>query len=83
MAYPVATFGWNQAKLADHSFEDLNALRLAVQNDPSSANPQHAKGASIFLHTPAARRKLDAIAWAVTTKLAEKRSAALATGAGQ
>lgn len=75
MAYPVATFGWDFTKLSAHSFEDLNALRLAVQADPASANPAHASGRSIFLYTAAARRKLDALAWAVTTKLAEKRAA--------
>ncbi|MBO9710533.1 MAG: hypothetical protein J7521_20220 [Caulobacter sp.] len=74
MAYPVATFGWNQAKLSEHSFDDLERLRQAIVNDPASANRAHAAGKSIYLHTPAARRKLDAIAWAVTTKLREQRA---------
>lgn len=78
MRYPVATFGWDHVKLSSHSFEDLNRLRLAVQDDPASANPAHASGKSIYLHTSAARRKLDAIAWAVTTKLHEQRAAAQA-----
>lgn len=74
MAYPVATFGWNQAKLSDHSFKDLDRLQQAVLSDPASANPAYAAGKSIYLHTPAARRKLDAIAWAITTKLREQRA---------
>lgn len=77
--YPVKTFGWNQARLSDHSMEDLQALRRAVEEDPASANPQHATGQSIYLFTPEARRKLDAIAWAIATKLREKPRALTST----
>lgn len=69
--YPVPVFGWQAWRLSDHSFEDLNALRLIVESE--GANPAHAAGNSIYLYTPEARRKLDALAWAVSVKLKEKR----------
>jgi len=71
--YPYPVFGWKAAKLADLSFEQLTELRQCVTDDPVSANPAHAKGRSIFLYTPAARQKLDALAWAVTIKRNEQR----------
>jgi hypothetical protein len=65
-------YGWKATKLCDLSFEELNELREMVVNDPKSANPDHARG-SIYLYTREANRKLDALAWAVTYKLAEQR----------
>lgn len=74
--YPHPVFGWQSHRLADLSSEALNELREAVENDPASANPARAAGKSIYLYTPAARRKLKALAWAVTHKLREKKATA-------
>jgi hypothetical protein len=64
-------FGWDRVRLSEHSLDDLARLRRSVEDDPASANPDHAAGRSVFLYTPAARRKLDALAWAVTHRLRE------------
>ena len=64
------TFGWKAHKLSEHSYDDLNALRLSVENDPNSANPDKS---SIYLYNRGARKKLDALAWAITIKLGEAR----------
>ncbi len=69
MRYPAPTCGWKAHKLADLEMEQLNSLRIAVETDPASANPNRR---SIYLYTPAARKKLDALAWAVTHKLKER-----------
>lgn len=63
------TFGWKAWKMADLSFADLEQLRQAVQNDPKNQNPP----GSFYLYTPPARKKLDALAWAVTHKLKENK----------
>jgi hypothetical protein len=59
----------NRVKLSAKSFEELNEIRLAIENEPANQMP---KG-SFYLYTPNARKKLDDIAWAVTYKLAEKQ----------
>lgn len=76
MAQLPKTFGWKAYKLSDHSFDDLQRLRRSVEDDPASANPDHANGRSIYLYTKSARRKVDALAWAVTIKLQENRASA-------
>ncbi len=48
-------------------------MRDAVTSDPKNANPEHAAGRSIYLYTPAARKRLDELAWAVTYKLRQLR----------
>ena len=63
--YPHPTFGWDPVKLSDLSLEQLNDLRLSVAADPANRNPDRK---SIFLHTKAAMRKTDALAWAVYHK---------------
>lgn len=66
----MKNYGWRATKLADaYSLEELDALRRDVESDPASANPDHAQGRSIYLFTKQARKKLDALAWAVTYKL--------------
>lgn len=68
----VPTFGWKAYKLADLSFADLETLRLRIVADPKNHTPRDDKGRpvrGIWLYTPAARKKLDALAWAVTYKL--------------
>lgn len=69
----LRNFSWDAPKLSGLSFDELNELRLSVTNDPASRNPEHLAGKSLYIHNKAARRKLDALAWAVTIKLNEKR----------
>lgn len=61
---------WSQTqrRLQALTMDELQARRVAVQNDPKSQNPLHSKR-SIYLYTPAANRKLDDIAWAISHKL--------------
>ncbi len=56
----------DRVKLSEKSFEELNALRLKIENDPKSKNPDEK---SWFIYSKEARKKLDDIAWAVTLKL--------------
>lgn len=74
--YPHPVFGWKPYRLADLPMEALAELRAFVIADPVSANPDHAAGKSIYLYAPAARQKLDALAWAVTQKMAAAGRAA-------
>ena len=74
---PFPVYGWKPVQLANNlSPDQLQTLRRAVETDPASSNPAHANGDSIFLYTVAARRKLDAIAWAITFQLAEQKRSA-------
>ena len=76
----IRTFGWDAVKLSQYSLADLNALRLSVESDPNNRNPD---GGSLYIHSKSARRKLDALAWAVTYRMAEDRATALKSeGAG-
>lgn len=69
------TYGFSAPKLADaYSLVELNALREGIVNDPANANPDHTNGNSIYLYTAAARRKLDALGYAVFFRLKMKRS---------
>lgn len=56
---------------------ELVAMAEKVRADPDSANPGYARG-SIYLYKPAARRKLDAIGWAITYHLADLKKKATA-----
>ena len=53
----------DRVKLSYKSFEELNELRLSIENNPKNQT----KG--FYLYTPEARKKLDIIAWAITNKL--------------
>jgi hypothetical protein len=48
---------------------ELVLLSQAIEQDPRNQNPP----GSLNLYTAAARRKLSAIAWAITANLAESR----------
>lgn len=75
MRHSLPVLGWQAVRLSNaYSLDQLNTLRLEVQGDPEAANPAHAAGRDINLYTKGARRKLDALAWAVTHKLAEARA---------
>ncbi len=72
----IPVYGWKAWKLSDLSFEDLSTLRETIINDPKNHAPRNAHGhprSGIYLYTPAARRKLDALSWAVTYKIQERR----------
>jgi hypothetical protein len=74
MKCPYPVYGWNAVRLSSNlTMDQLQELRLAVESDPKSKNPQHAAGKSIWIYAPAARKKLDAIAWAITYHLQQKR----------
>ena len=69
----IKCYGWDSVKLYRNlSMSELTALQQQVQVDPKSRNPAHATG-SIYLYTKAARRKLDAISWAMTYHLQDAR----------
>jgi hypothetical protein len=69
----IKCYGWKSFDMYKNlNIEELLALRKKVEEDPKSQNPLHAKG-SIFLYTKAAERKLDAISWAVTYHLQDKK----------
>lgn len=64
------SFVKRQRRLAAFSMEQLQEMRVAIEKDPASA---------VGARTPwrfnrSAQRKLDAIAWAITHKLAELRA---------
>jgi hypothetical protein len=71
--YPYPVFGWDRVKLAEHSLEQLGELRRVVE--AAGKSPAHAAGKSIRIYTKSAEAKLDALAWAITHKLQEVRSA--------
>lgn len=68
-------YNWNPVELSKHlTMDELVALQNKVQDDPKSKNPAHDDHRqSIWLYTKAARKKLDAIGWAITYKLQEAR----------
>jgi len=59
----------NSVKLSAKSYDELNELRLSIENNPDNRMP---KG-SFYLYKPYARQKLHAIAWAITYKLGADR----------
>lgn len=64
-------YSWDPVKLANHlSMEELNELRQSVENDPAHKNRDTG---SIWLYNRKGRRKLDAISWAITYLLAERK----------
>jgi hypothetical protein len=68
----IKCYGWKATALASNlTIEELTALMKQVTDDPNNQNP---KG-SFWLYTKSASRKLDAIGWAITYKLADKREA--------
>lgn len=59
-------------KLIGKMNDELQALRVQIES-----NPANQQTGSLFKYTPSARKKLDAIAWAITANL---RAAKLARG---
>lgn len=59
-------FGWNACRLADEY--EPRELAQAIQQiaaDPANANPAYAAGRDIHLITKAARKRTDAMTWAI------------------
>jgi hypothetical protein len=72
----MKVYGWDAVKLSEaYSLDELAQLRDVVTSDPVNANPDHAKGKSIYLYTKSARKKLEAIGYAIYYKLDEKSRA--------
>lgn len=70
----MKNYGWDAVRLSEaYTLEELTQLRGLVTSDPASVNPGHATG-DIHLYNKRARRKLDAIGWAVYYKQREKRA---------
>jgi hypothetical protein len=70
----MKTFGYDRVKLSNnYSMEELVKLGEQVTNNPENRNPAHLEGKSVYIHTPAARKKLENISWAITYKLAEAK----------
>ena len=68
----MRNFGWNASKLAEcYSIAELNVLRSLIESEPGARNPP----GSFFIFTKKTRRKLDAIAWAMTHKAREHKLA--------
>jgi len=61
----------NRVKLSHKSFEELNAIREVIENDP--ANLMSKDSGSWYIYKPNARKKLEDISWAVTYKLERER----------
>jgi hypothetical protein len=57
-----------RVKLANKTLEELNDMRLEIENDPKNRMP---KG-SFNLYTSATRKKLSDITWAITYKIARE-----------
>lgn len=75
-AYPYKTFGWDAVKL----YQNLNTAQLqemmqSIYADPANANPAYASGRDIHLYTKSARKKTDALSWAITYHLMDRKSA--------
>lgn len=65
----MKTYGWDAVKLSNaYTMEEIAKLRQQVIDDPDNENPEYAKGRCIYLYTKSARKKLDAIAYAVYYK---------------
>ena len=79
-------YSWDPVKLADaYTLEQLSALRLEVEAEPRHRTPVGADGrpvGTIYIFTKPARRKLDAIGWAiyhVTRRLRAERGDPVST----
>ncbi|WP_420478282.1 hypothetical protein [Brevundimonas sp. FT23028] len=71
------TYGWSPARLSDaYTTAELTAWLQELSSDPANANPDHAAGRSVYLHSQAARRKMDALSWAITHRMKADREAA-------
>lgn len=63
------SFVIEQRRLARLTMEELLALQKAITDAEKTRLPG---AGNIYLYSPKARRKLDAIAWAITYKMKKK-----------
>ena len=63
----------NRVKLSYKSYDDLNNLRMLIENNPAN----RMTGGSFYLYKPSTRKNLADIAWAVTLKLARDKQPAI------
>ena len=65
----MKNYSWCPVRLAEaYDLEQLNALRLEVEDAPGNRTPVDRDGRpvdTIYIFTRGARKKLDAIGWAV------------------
>ncbi len=61
----------DSVKLSNKSFEELNSLRLSIENNPAN------KQVGFHRYNRYARKKLEDIAWAITYKLERIRKSNL------
>lgn len=57
----------NSVKLSEKSLEELNDLRLSIENNPDN------KQVGFHMFKPYPRKKLEDIAWAITYKLGKNK----------
>ncbi len=71
----MRTYGFKPVAMFNAmSMAELVELQNTITSDPANRNPGLDSG-SIYLYTKAARRKLDAIGWAIHYHLAEAKRA--------
>ncbi|AQT06662.1 hypothetical protein [Acetobacter persici] len=68
-------FGWDPVKLyQNYSTSELVKMKQEIEAKPENLNPQHLEGTSIYIYTKSARKKLDALSWAISYHLADKKA---------
>lgn len=73
--YRHRVYGWKPYELSKHlTVSQLIELDEDVRHDPRSANPEHAAGRSIYIYTRAARKRMEAIGWAITHHIQRRRT---------
>lgn len=69
---------WDAIRLYDeNSMEQLTELMKEVREDPENLNPVDDEGhpiGTIYLLNPAGRKKMDAITWAISWHLADRKA---------
>lgn len=65
-ALAKGVFGWDSVKLADaYTAAELAAAIGEINADPAASNPDHKSGSSINLYTKNAKKRKDALCWAI------------------
>lgn len=69
-------FGWDAVKLyRNYSISELAQAICEIDADPANANPAHKAGTSLYLTTPAARKRTSVLAYAVFYHQQDKKAA--------
>lgn len=64
----IPLYGWDPCRMMNLTYNQLHELRHRIE-----INPANWTTGGIYLFTPKARKKLDAIAWCITYKMKEDR----------